>query len=32
MTESDELRAFMTILYRALMMVVRYLEKKYNFG
>lgn len=31
MTE-DELRAFMTILYRALMMVVRYLEKKYNFG
>jgi len=32
MTDADELRQFMQILYRALMMVARYLEKRYGFG
>lgn len=29
--EQDEMRQFMTVLYRALMMVARYLQKRYGF-
>jgi hypothetical protein len=31
-TDSDELRQFMQVLYRALMMLARYLQKRYGFG
>ena len=32
MNSDDDLREFMQVLYRALMMVARWLERKYGFG